>query len=646
MPDESEARNIPAETWEKGVLGFLEEALEEGEAYLKAQVGYERISQSIDMIMGKQRDLKPSMLSTTSYPHGAKCAADLAAMMTDTRPFWEYRVSNPRYQQWQSNLGKLATHWWVYRHQDMRLSEVIKYALVGASSYAHIDWNPDLPQGGDLEMIGEDPRDVIPIRPNGNESIQNALGVMVRRGRTVNYLRQRYPSKAHLIIPDADASAVTLSLNSTRAGRILEALGGSPFMDRLWGRKPANETPRVPTATVYTVYLRDNSRNETKDTILMGNWDKDPITGRQIALDNWSYEVKPGGLKYPRGRRITATRAAVLKDGPNPFWHGMFPLPKLTLDPWPWSWLGKAPLWDLLSLQRSLDRDMRIVDDHLEKFARPDIIADKNSVPKQALNKWDTRRAGGKYQHNPIAGKGMQIVYPNPLDPSVQWHVDLIKNAMSDVSGVAALQSVMQLAQMPSADTVDKIIASMSPSVRARSRVLEAFVSEVAIIMAFNFAQFYTLPMRLMVLGPNGVTREDFDFDPGTIIPDFVHAQDMDYRGIPTSDAINRGPLPKYERAQEFMRQFTFHTAPGSMLSASDMEDQLKYLQLARSGLVDHWTLLEKLNVPNVGMPADLPSDITGRLLYEQKVGLGMAISPTGRKASGDKPPRQVVKES
>jgi len=336
---------------------------------------------------------------------------------------------------------------------------------------------------------------VIPIRPNGNESIQNGLGVMVRRSRTVNYLKRKYPSKASQIVADVDASAVTLNTNSTRAGRILEALGGSPFMDRLWRRRPASELPRIPSSTVYTVYLHDGARNNSGRTILMGDFDQD---GR--PANNWSYEVKPGDQKYPRGRRIIATRSAVLKEGPNPFWHGMFPLPKLTLDPWPWTFLGKAPLWDNLPLQRSLDRALRVVDDHIEKVARPAVIADKNSVPKQALNKMDTRRAGGKYMHNPIAGKGMQIVDPPALDAIIQWIVPLLREAMNDFSGVSALQSVMQLAQMPSADTVDKIISSMSPSVRSRSRTLESFVSEIATIQAYNFAQFYSLPMRLMIL--------------------------------------------------------------------------------------------------------------------------------------------------
>jgi hypothetical protein len=92
------------------------------------------------------------------------------------------------------------------------------------------------------------------------------------------------------------------------------------------------------------------------------------------------------------------------------------------------------------------------------------------------------------------------------------------------------------------------------------------------------------------------------------------------------------------------MDHVAFHIAPGSMLSASAIEEKLLYLQLSRAGLIDHWTLLEKLRIPNVGQaPA---GTITDRLIAERNMGLGMNISPVGRKATGQKMPRTVTKES
>src|SRR5690242_1314730 len=135
MPDESIV--LPLDTQERAVIGWLEECLEEGESFVRAQVGYEKIQPTIDSIMGKQRDLKPSMLSSTTFNYLGKCASDLASLMTDTKPFWTYKTRNRRYEQSQVNLGRLATHWWLYRHQDQRLSDAIKYCLAGASSFCN-----------------------------------------------------------------------------------------------------------------------------------------------------------------------------------------------------------------------------------------------------------------------------------------------------------------------------------------------------------------------------------------------------------------------------------------------------------------------------------------------------------------------------
>src|SRR6185312_15879077 len=93
-------------------------------------------------------------------------------------------------------------------------------------------------------------------------------------------------------------------------------------------------------------------------------------------LNNWSYIVEPGQPLYPLKRCIIFTKTKLLYDGTSIYWHGMFPVTKLTLDPWPWSWLGKAPLWDLLPLQKSLDKALRVIDTQIDKIARPAIIAD------------------------------------------------------------------------------------------------------------------------------------------------------------------------------------------------------------------------------------------------------------------------------
>jgi len=639
MPFDLPIPSVPEEDYEYKVLGWCNEAIQEGDAFLKTQVGYDKINETIAAVMGQNRDLKTSSLSLTTSNHLGKIATDLAALMTDVKPFWDFRTYNPRLEKYAEIFGKLSSAWYLQRGIDTRFSECIKYWEAAATAWAHPFYNE---QTEDLDMASEDPRDVLPIRPSGNTTIQDAMGVIVRRQRPVSYIKARYGRKADRVQADTDGSSVALNLMNTRAGRMLDAVMASPFRRRLFGDDRANrELPRIPTANLYTMYLADNSEYRGTLPRVMGQRTEsgDPAT-------NWSYIVRTGEKLYPRKRCIVFTRDCILYDGPSIYWHGLFPYCKLTLDPWPWSWLGKAPLWDLLPLQRSLDRCLRVIDDWVEKMARPDLIADKNSTSKAAMERIDTRRSGLKLQQNPAMGKGIQIVYPPPMAEGIFKQVEWITNEMDSISGVRDMSQMMRLNQIPSASTIEKVSETMSPTVRGRSRAIEAFMREFGMMTAYNFAQFYDLPKRYTILGPDGVTREDFDFDPGSMIPDFVHKEDFDHRGVPTASALMRGPMPRYERAREFLRQFTYHVAPGSLLAASEIEEQLKYLQLSRAGLIDHWTLLDKMGVPNVGEPPSGATTITDRLLAEQGMGLGLNVSSVGRKATAQTQPRVVTKES
>ena len=142
------------------------------------------------------------------------------------------------------------------------------------------------------------------------------------------------------------------------------------------------------------------------------------------------------------------------------------------------------------------------------------------------------------------------------------------------------------------------------------------------------------------------MTPEDFDYDPGSLVPDFVHSKDFNEHGMPTEDALERGPLPRYERAAEWMRQFTFHVAPGSLLAASEIEQKLLYMNLFRMGVIDMFTMAEILGLPKFGNPPDGADTVVERLKWCQANGLGPSGNAAGRPQSGQTMPRQVTKTS
>ena len=622
----------PSSDYEHQVLGYMKEALEEGDAFLRSQKGYNTITDTIKAIMAEDSTAKSSVLSQTSVNHVAKVATDLAAMCTDVKPFWEYRTKNERFKKHCEIIGQLSEHWYLNRTIDLKNADVIKYSLAAGSGYSHIFYNTNTQ---DLDISAEDPRDIIPIRPPSvSLSLQEAAGVIHRVQRSVNYVKAMFPHKAHLIIPDRDGSMVSQSLNGTRINKLYDTYG-SPFREKLFSEAPVKELPRIPSVDLYTCYLDDRSVNKSGQPKFMGEW-IDPEHPR----NNWSYKVKPGDQLYPRKRCIVFTNTAILYDGPAIYWHGLYPYAKLTLDPWPWSWLGKGVLWDILPLARSVNGIMRVIDDHLEQVARPTVIGDKHTISQSEINKIDTRKAGLKIRQNMLTGKGIMIQDPPNLPPDVLQILNYYEEKIYDIPGVRDFSDMMKMKQMPSPETIERIQEAMSPSVRLRSRIIETYMREFATMTASNFAQFYPLSLRLAILGAAGATPDDFDQDPGSFIPAYLE-NDYSSSGVVKMEALARGPLPRYDRAKFFFSQVSYHIAPSSLLNASEIETQLKYLQLARAGLVDHWTLLEQLNIPNVGNPPEGAKTITERLMAEQQMQLGMVVSSAGRKASGQEPPQQ-----
>lgn len=613
-------------------IGWCEDALVEGSTFLKSQEGYDRIERSIKIIIGEGSGASAGIgsknpSSQTRTNRVAKVAEDVAAILTDTKPFWEYQTANRRFEQHATIYGKLATGWYQNHNVAMRLSDVIKYALAAGTGFAHLVWNEQMQ---DIDFVAEDPRNVIPIRPNGYDSCQNALGMLVQKWYSVNYFKQKYGID---VKAESDASASQAQMpGGGLMGYLKNTVGASQ-------PKP----PKFPVAALKILYLTDTRKNPKQSAVAMGSFDN----GKEA--NNWSYIVEPGDMLYPNKRMIVWVGQHLIYDGPSHYWHGQFPLIKFTLSPWPWSWLGKGVIWDLLPLNDSLNSTLRIIDDHLAQVRNPGAVMDKNSVSRSQFDSFDTSRPGWKAYQNPLAGKGIQVIPPPPLDASVTSHRDWLQTELRELGGVTDFSQMAHLNQLPSNDTVDSILNSMTPMNRYRSRIIEAFVGGsdgLAMQLAYNFSQYYTLPMRCQILGSGGIVVEDFDYDPKSLIPAYPHDHDVDSTGSPVSAALARGPLPRYHRAQEFMKRFTFKIAPSSFLNSAQVQDQMMKFQLFRAGVLDIWTLMEALGIPNMGVLPDNVRTIPERIAYQNQIGLVPIVSPTGRKASGQEAPRQTIKES
>jgi hypothetical protein len=341
---------------------------------------------------------------------------------------------------------------------------------------------------------------------------------------------------------------------------------------------------------------------------------------------NWEYTVFPVGSMhpsdghrvtreearlYPRGRLIVCTQDGILHDGPNPYWHGMFPLVRVTLDPTPWSLLGSSMIGDLIPIQNALNEALRGADDAVGQWVRRGVIADKRALNQTNIDMIDTRKAGMKVLVNPIPGEAFKIIEGPHLPEFYMALIQYYRMEIDENSGIKDFKAMQGLKQDPNKDSIDKFMDALSPLLRGRSRSLEITLAELAELLKVCFLQYYTAPRRLQILGKDGLSLEDFDYDPGNMIPN---------AGDPTDRTTRE------ERAQKHHRNFSFNVAPDSFLSVSHVMRKMMIMQLFRANGIDIYTMWEAMDFNNVGHVA--AETLPDRMIAARKAGLQPGPTP------------------
>lgn len=588
-------------------LGWAKDALQEADGFLRNQPLFDRIKKTRDMLLGITDTLRGALaMSDTQCNHLLRIFNIASADMQDVRPFWRYETFNRAFELQTRNLGNLTTSWWQRSQSDRQLALTIKQSMIAASGVNHVHWDRDT---RDFAMPSMNPLDVKPVRPASFDTYQKSLAVIIGKETTLNAARSMFPRYAHRIQMDRDASVTGLAAKTSYSVPSTMSVGeAAAWMD---GSTPNSKLGALPVVDLFYMYIDDKSRNETGNTILMGDWDRNP-DGSLISLNHWSYEVKPGEDRYPFKRLIIFTRSCVLYDGPSPYWHGMFPVAKFTPEPFPDLWFGISPLWACLPLQESLNKLYRAFDDHIQVFLKPPVSGDRRSMSPGEIANLDPRKPGQRWLRNPGQAEMKRVDVPM-LDPFAPKYEEMLRSRMDELAGIRNLTSILGLNQLPEGETIDKLLAAMTPEVRARSRSLETYQTEIGTMMAYNIPEFYDEPRVFEILGEDGLTAELYDFDPGTLVPAYTNGDYAPrgrageaYYDPETGTVVERRRTdvdlrPRWQRARESMRQYRFKVEPGSLMESASTSKRMLYLMLRSKKDIDRYTLLEELNVPNIG---------------------------------------------
>lgn len=574
------------------VLGWLREAIEDGDRINRSDPSYDQIERSQRYIVGEQLSTERQRLKylpQVVVNESRKAVQAHVSALTDLKPLFGWRCQ-PQFQEQADLLNQYAVAEWVTTLADIELGDCIKYALAAGTGDFVVDWDPHAPLGGAHSYSARDPRDTLPIRPSHARSVQMWEGVVIREAHTVNALRSMYPGRQNYFRASSDsAMAKVMGKFRTMASRLLTP---ADPLDTLGQVGVHSRQARSGQIALYRCNFHDRTRNLTARSITMGT-----------PGSAWQYVVKPDGHLYPRGRLVVATDDLILYDGPNQYWHGLFPLCRLRLWSVPWQILGIPLFNDLLPVQDAINDTVNDIRLAIEQWLNPDVVYNRQAVSEGTMRGMDNRRPGKRLKINPSFGEPYKKVDgPNPTviqQAMEMWERLTLKH--NDLSAVANLTQLMSLRQLPSADTIEKYQNALTPEIRSEARMIEAFMRDLAEMTKSNYFQFLSKAKRVAILGDMGQTLQDFDYDPEIMVP-ALKPSDPGY--TPELDALH---TTRDQRAQWITQQFIFTVAPNSILALNSTERKLQTLQQATMGYIDFWTFHEVFETPNVGAPPAIP---------------------------------------
>lgn len=551
-------RDTPTE-YEKTTMAWCEAAYEEALYDNSQSDEVKDFSRQVDYLMGKQWPAgRPSYKSRPVNNRVWRIFWELVSVLTDISPIARIATSNPdQYRDQARVLDILARSWWTDSNADLKLAQLIVYALL-STAYAKIEWNPYLPGGPDFEMLVLGPNDVLPLKPR--DSIASSQAVIYQSVQPLNYFRKRYPTKGWAVQADPRYSTFKLPDRVPPNVSPMTFQHLAPQMQRLFRNSAPQQMPSAfPMALYREFWFQDETRNESATAIIMGD-----------KSSNWWYVVGPGDKLYPRGRLICTGGRVLLYDGPNPYWHGQFPFAALRMNVVPWQWHGISEIKSWLPLQDIINNIYAGVMDMIKKAVNPVVIGPKNAMSDAAWKTADLSMPGAKMAYSQMAGTAPSVV-PTPQIPAfVTQFLTLSTREMDQASGLAAITEATRKNQVPSGDTLDAINQAKQTPLRLKSRYIEVFLRDIGSLSIPNFLQFYDLKRRIMIAGQKGMVTADLDADKATMVPHGTNAP-------------------------EHSKNFFFTLQHGSLLNLDADKKAMLMMNLKKMGAVDLQTLWEQL---------------------------------------------------
>jgi hypothetical protein len=593
-----EARSSSPDGYEKKLQYWREQFKQEAQDTARLNEELKKIPTYIKSISGDYWDRRrPRYKSAFSSNRLNKARIDNLSMLTDSRPVIDVFSRRPDLQQQSEIVKRIFEHEWMDKDMDLDLVRVADITKLMGTGF----WKIGAAYPGSMRVISCGPDSVMPVQPGFG--IQESTGVLYKTWKAISYYRTRFPFDSEGI--DKEASVFDVRGQNAKYNRpdnVDEYVwnGLSPAMQRALGG--ANPPPEAVSSIFRSVelqeiYVDDPSINESRRPVLMRHpyWPLDAY--------NWWYWVQPGERLYPRKRLIIFGGRRRLYDGPSPFWHGLYPFAALRLNPIPWSFWGLSQYRDLLPINNAINEIVAGVLDMVKRALNPQAITKTGAIPSASWKEFFSDMPGAKLYMGPMANVATDLRYMDPPDIPAYVFQLLLQYLIPEfdrMSNAVDVNALSKKKQVPSGETLDQMRDSLNTSLRLEERYVEVFIRDVGTQALSNVFQFYTTQQRMKQYGADGVTLADFDYDPGSLVPNYQ--------------------LPKWDH----WKNFGMRIKSGSIHGGSRDREKMFAMQLYARGALPLKELYRVLELPNA-------DELIKQLMQEKESGL----SPSGKSPRG-----------
>ena len=450
------------------------------------------------------------------------------------------------YSDFERLLNELSVHWAQSNGFSDRLYDIILYGLLHTGP-AKIQWNSSLAGGmGDVQLI--------PVAPwqwatmGTGSYIQDSECVLFFPVITQDHIARRF----------GKALASRVECDMAYTGSLVGQFKRPPHIDKAsWNkmgdglrvslgiqRSTSGNDAVYPMALCKEFWLRDDSKNESSSTVIVGN-----------PRCNWSYRVEPGEPLYPRGRVIVTAGGVVLEDSPNPYWHSKFPFSVFRPFRVPWKMSGDSPLRSWMQMNSVINTIMGGMLDYLNSVNEPTLIAPKGAFPAGDWDALDPGAPGGKIKYNNNAPTAPQFAKraENPSAANLQY-VSVVERELDMSSGASAMSQALGKKQVPGGDSLEMILNSRSLPVRVESNALASFIEDGGQMVIADMLQFYSVSHRMAILGSKGFSASDYRPIYGESVLAGMKPEEFvrKFQGI-----VRRDTLLRSQRAEKITAAFT-----------------------------------------------------------------------------------------